>query len=515
MNILYIVDTFSVIEPLGVLQLSAITKAQGHKSFIAAIEDGGIEESIRKNNIHLAAFSFMSTEAQNFHHLSRRLRVLFPNLKMIAGGPHATYYPQIASRWPIDASVVGEGDAVLPEIVDCFENGKDISHIPNVHTKTRKNTLRRLVENLDSLPYADRELVENVEPFKYVRMKTFFATRGCPYKCTYCFNSAYNKMNKDNGEIFRRRSVKNLVGEIEQVIRKYPTDFVRFGDDTFVIQYDEWVEEFCEQYKKRVGIPFYFLIHPNLIAEDLIKALKGAGCHSVMMGIESGDAELRRKVLERYVSDERMLNAFKIFHKYDIKVFSNAILGLPASGLQEDLKSLKFTLDCRPTYAGFTVFTPFPGTELYRYSREHGFINEDLNFEDGFPLSMQQKSCLNHITDKQKEIHQNIVVLGTVANAFPLLRKLIENHLIYWKPNRVFNLLAFFVRNYLITQIFPFRKSPRVFLRLVWKVMKIDLKNYAGKSKLTSEQKKELELLVSAPAADQKPPSEVTTLTSC
>lgn len=512
MNILYVVDSFSVIEPMGVLQLSAITRQHSHRSFVASVESGAIEKIIREQNIHVVAFSFMTTEAQSIHHLSRRLRILFPQLKMIAGGPHPTYYPQIADSWPIDAAVVGEGDAVIPEIMECWANGKDISHIPNVQTRGKRNSLRRLIHDLDSLPYADRELLANVEPFKYVRMKTFFATRGCPYKCTYCFNSAYNKMNKNNGEIFRRRSVENLVSEIEQVVKRYPTDFIRFGDDTFVMQYDAWVEEFCAKYKKRVGLPFYFLIHPNLITEELIKPLKEAGCHSVMMGIESGDAELRRKVLERYVSDERMLNDFKIFNKYGIKVFSNAILGLPASGLTEDLKSLNFTLESRPTYAGFTVFTPFPGTELYRYSREHGYIDNDLNFENGFPLSMQQNSCLNHITDKQKQIHQNIVALGPVANAFPWMRRLIVEKLIYWKPNALFGVIGFFVRNYLISKIFPFGKSPMIFLKIFWKVVKIDLKNYAGKLRKQEALPSDL---TEPPAASTAKTTEFSNLTSC
>ncbi len=478
MNILYVVDTFSVIEPMGVLHLSAISKAQGHKSFIAAIEKNNVEEKIGQHNIDCVAFSFMSTEARGFHQLAERLRALHPNLPIIAGGPHPTYYPQIIDSWPIDAVIVGEGEAVYPEIIKNLSEGKDISHISSVQTKHHKNSQKLLVENLDDIPFADRELLKDVAPYKYVRMKTFFGTRGCPYSCSYCFNSAYNKLYKGKGLIIRRRSVENLVSEIEQVVQKYPTDFVRFGDDTFVMKYDEWVEEFVEKYKKRVGLPFYFLIHPNLVTKKLIGAMREAGAHSVMMGVESGVERLRRKVLDRYVSDDTMVEAFNILRDNKIKVFSNTILGLPASTLKDDLTSLEFTLKCNPTYSGFTVFTPFPGTGLYKYSIENGYLDDVDSFEDSIPNSMQQGSCLKHITDKQKDIHKNILVLAPVANFMPFLKNLIVKHLIYWKPNKLFDTIGFFVRNYCNTLIFPFGKSLSTFILLFYKVLRIDKKNY-------------------------------------
>ncbi len=483
MNILYVVDTFSVIEPLGVLQLSAITKEQGHKSFAASIADGDVDVIFKKNNIDVVAFSFMTTEMCQFHALSKHLRQLNPDIHIIAGGSHPTYYPDIVDDWPIDAVIIGEGDLSFPEVLDCLENGKDFSHVSGVHTKKRKNETRHLVEDLDSLPFFDRELLSDKNPYKYIRMKSFFGTRGCPYRCSYCFNSAYNTMFKGKGSVLRRRSAESIVTEIEQVVKNYPTDFIRFGDDTFVMEHDQWVDEFCEKYKKRVGLPFYFLIHPNLVNHGLIKVLKDAGCHSAMMGIESADAELRRKVLDRYVTDETIQKAFKIMKDFDVKVFSNTILGLPSGNAEIDLKSLNFTLDCAPTYSGFTVFTPFPGTELYRYSKENGYLDEFENsLEEIIPTSMQSDSCLKHVSERQKEIHKNIILLGPIANALPALRKLIVNHLIYWKPNKFFKFIAFFVRNYLTMQIFPFRKSPLSFFHILKKVIKIDKHNYASKS---------------------------------
>src|SRR5690348_12827911 len=100
MNILYIIDTFSIVEPMGTLQLSAITKSRGHKSFVCAINDSDILRNLEENRIDAVACSFMSTESGRFNVLVRQIRARYPKMPIIAGGPHPTYYPQIAKTWP-------------------------------------------------------------------------------------------------------------------------------------------------------------------------------------------------------------------------------------------------------------------------------------------------------------------------------------------------------------------------------------------------------------------------------
>jgi len=478
MKVLFIVDTFSVVEPMGALQLSSILKRRGHQTDIAAIKDKDVLNHIAAFQPQAVACSVMTSEAARFHGILEDIRRRFPQLTLIAGGPHPTYYPKIMDTWPLDALVVGEGDLVIAPLLENLREGKSIRSLMNVHTKEFKNPQGSLVQRLDDLPFADRELLALKEPFKYIPMKSFFATRGCPYSCSYCFNSAFNSMHANKGKIMRRRSVESLIREIEDVKARYRMDFLRFGDDTFVMKYDAWVEEFVDKYRKRIGVPFYFLIHPNLAEERLVKALKEAGCYSIMMGIESGNEQVRRKVLGRNVSDATIKEAFRLYRKYDIKVFSNTILALPDTGLKEDLESLEFTLDCRPYYSGFTVFTPFPGTVLGEYVREKGYVSGLDAFSEAFPISMQAGSVLNTVTDRERDIHRNILVLASVANTFPWLRDIIVKHLIYWKPNFIFDGIGFCVRNYCNMRVFPFRKNVFAFWKLLKKVVRIDKDNY-------------------------------------
>ncbi len=481
---------------MGTLQLSGTLKARGHQNFICAIDDGDVYNKIETLRIDAIACSFMSTEAGNFNVVVHEIRRRFPKIAIIAGGPHPTYYPQIIDKWPLDAVVVGEGDLVVGPLLEALVHGGDIRKMSNVHTKQFKNPQGMLVEDLDTLAFADRELIADIAPFKYIPMKSFFGTRGCPYSCSYCFNSAFNKMHKDKGEILRRRSVKNLIAEIVEVKKNYNPDFIRFGDDTFVMKYDQWVIDFCEQYRAQVGIPFYFLIHPNLAEKKLVESLKRAGCHSIMMGIESGNENVRRKVLDRYVADQTILKAFHLFREYDIKVFSNTILALPETTLQDDLQSMEFTLDCRPFYSGFTVFTPFPGTALGEYSKQKGYVKGSDDFSDSFPISMQSGSILNTITDEQRRIHHNILALAPIANLFPITRKLITKKLIFMKPNMMFDFFGFVARNYCNMKIWPFGKSVYTFMKIFAKVVRIDKKNYTRQPSPVPQQVEEVPVAI-------------------
>jgi radical SAM superfamily enzyme YgiQ (UPF0313 family) len=483
MRVLFLVDLFSIIEPMGVMQLSAIVKARGHETSICTIEEQDIFKAIVQFKPQVLACSFMTTEALRFKGLLEEVRRRYPSLILVAGGPHPTYYPQIMDTWPLDALVVGEGDRVFSDLLENLCAGKSLRSLMNVHTKEFKNAQGDLVSDLDELPFVDRGLVGQREPFKFIPMKSFFATRGCPYNCAYCFNSAFNAMHQGKGSIVRRRSVENLILEIEQVKAHYQLDFLRFGDDTFVMKYDAWVEEFVEQYRRRIKVPFYCLMNPNLAEERLIKALKEAGCYSIMMGIESGNEVVRRRVLGRSVTDRSIKEAFRLYHKYDIKVFSNTILALPETGLKEDLESLDFTLDCHPCYAGFTVYTPFPGTALGEYVKEKGYVKADDPLGASFPISLQSGSVLNTVTDRERDIHRNILVLAPVANMFRSVRNLISKRLIYWKPNFIFDLVGFCVRNYCNWKTFPFSLGPIGFLYLLKKVVGIDKNNYRTRLK--------------------------------
>ena len=101
--------------------------------------------------------------------------------------------------------------------------------------------------------------------------KSFISARGCPYKCTYCFNKQYNDNYKGKGQILRVRSPQLVVDEIERVKNKYPLDTVTFTDDIFTLRPSGWIVEFADLYKKRIGLPFNITARASSVKKEEIE----------------------------------------------------------------------------------------------------------------------------------------------------------------------------------------------------------------------------------------------------
>lgn len=467
MKILFVVNDMSFIELLGVMQLSALAKEIGHRTRLGIINEHDILKLTGNERPDVVALSIMSVDAKVFEDLARAIKHKYKDILLIAGGTHPTFNPEIIDTWALDAIFVGEADGAFTDFLRIFDGGNSYLNIQNLHTKIQKNQLRPLVDDLDSLPFPDRDLVY----FKGghlidLNIRTFMASRGCAYNCTYCFNNKYRSLYLNKGRIVRRRSVNNIIEEILKVREKYPFNFVRFGDDNFLYRVDEWVEEFSREYKKRVNMPFYCLLRPNLVTEEMVKLLKSAGCHSVSMSIESGSENIRRTILKRKISDEEIKRAFDIVHDNGIYVYANSMVGIPYARTSDEIKTVGLAVKCKPIFPSFSVFTPFRGVELAEIAYKNHLVDGEL------PERTSGRSVLNCFTEKEKDLQENIVKLGPLAVNYPFLRPLIMNFLIYLPPNRLFFLIWVIYKNYLGTRyIWPIRGSLLYKLKLLSKAL--------------------------------------------
>ncbi len=472
MKILYVVNDMTHVEPLGVMQLSGISKQYGHKSVLGIAKEQDIIELIQKEEPGLVAVSALSTDANALKPIIDDIKVKFPSLTVIIGGPFPTFEPDMIDDWNVDAAVAGEGDLVFMDFLKAFEKGKDFSSIPNILTKKKKNALRPLIHDLDSLPYQDRELVYTEDRhLKYLNIKSFMASRGCAYSCAYCFNSAYNSKYKGKGKIVRRYSVDRIIDEIARVKKNYVMDFVRFGDDVFCYSLDSWLEEFSKKYRKKINLPFYCLLRPNLVSQDLINVLREAGLHSVSMSIEAGNEKLRKIVLNRDITNERLIKAFDMVHEAGVYTFVNSMIGLPNATIENELETLELNIRCKPSYPSSTIFTPFPGTRLGDKCFNEGLVSEDI------PESTFTCSILNCFSKKEKKIQMNLLHLGLLAVRFPWLKKFIIKLIFYCPKNFLFFLIWYTVRNYLGSKyIWPIRIKLKHKIKLAFRVLKFELK---------------------------------------
>jgi radical SAM superfamily enzyme YgiQ (UPF0313 family) len=393
-----------VIEPLGLMYLSASAKGQGHEIDLALTTDN-LEERIREFKPDVVGYSIMTGDQKFYLDLNQRLKTKMPFTTVI-GGPHATFFPEIVVQEGVDIVCRGEGEEAFCELLNSLRDGKDISGISNLYVKNNgkitKNEIRKFAE-IDSLPFPDRDLLSKIPSVKDGPIKHFIASRGCPFNCSYCFNEEYSLIYSGKGSRVRFRDPQKVVEEIKQVLSSSPTKFVYFQDDTFTLNAN-WLKKFSEVYSKEVSFPFHCHVRANTLDQTRAESLKRAGCYSVHIALETANDRIRNEILSRNMSQEQIVNACAILKKNDIKFLVQNIIGLPTGTIEDDLKTLELNIACKPDYAWVSIFQPYPGTRLGEYCRKNGLYNgnfEDLesNFFDSSKLNFSEeyKSQLSNL----------------------------------------------------------------------------------------------------------------------
>ncbi len=387
MRILFICKDISLSQPMGFLSLSAVLRARGHQTGLALAGRRGFLARVQDFKPDVLAYSVTTGFHRYYLELNRRLKAFLaesrkPPLTLV-GGPHATFFPEMVESEGVDAVCRGEGEDAIADFANALESGRDYTRIPNLWVKNGRgivrNDVRPLIEDLDRVPFPDRDLLFSLDHFtRESPVKVFFTNRGCPYLCTYCFNHKYNSLYCGKGEVVRYRSVENVLAEIREVRSKWPLKHLFFLSDNFILN-REWVREFAARYRAEIGLPFTCNVRANLVDEAVACDLREAGCVSVLFGVESGDEHLRNDVLKRNLSNELMLRAGRNLHAAGIRLYTQNILALPGETFSQALATLKLNQSLRPAYAWASIFAPYPSSELTEYAIRNGYFEGDPN----------------------------------------------------------------------------------------------------------------------------------------
>lgn len=299
----------------------------------------------------------------------------------VIGGPHPSSDPEGVMQ-TADALVVGEGEGAMMDIVRALANDRPIVGIPNTCVRTSAGRVvetprRNLIEDLDDLPFPDWKLLDGIhfrpratargpgyETRNLIRA-TIEGSRGCPYTCTYCSNSASMKDYRGKGTWRREKSVPRIIEEIK-ACRETLGGLHRllWADEVFMTS-TQRVRDFAEAYKREIDVPFDITERPEIIDEEKIKLLADAGLDYISIGFESGDERIRKAVLNRKTKLDVIKQAFLLPMKYGVRTHSFTMVGLPGQDEQSMLLTWKFLREIKPDSAQFTVFRPMRGTVLY------------------------------------------------------------------------------------------------------------------------------------------------------
>jgi anaerobic magnesium-protoporphyrin IX monomethyl ester cyclase len=295
---------------------------------------------------------------------ARKLKQINSRIHTVVGGYHPSAVPQNCLVDGIDQIIVGEGEAAMVDIIK--GNRNKIINARNME--------------FTELPWPDRKLIKNERNIQVAykdnkkRITSFQSHRACPFRCKYCADG-FNKVLYGNIKKapVRYRPIHDLLDEMQEVVRDYMLDLMKFSDPTWNTNIN-WVMEFCrEKIKRGFTTPFYPNIHAGVCAEEMFVLMADANCYEIAVGVESGSPKILKQI-GKGTTINSIKRCVKWAKRAGILVRGYFILGMPDE-TEEDLRLTEsFAEDLELDEYGFTILCPYPGTHMYD-SKNHTSVD--------------------------------------------------------------------------------------------------------------------------------------------
>lgn len=372
--------------PLGILMLAGyLEENSNHQVEVLDAQPSEftyeqLREIIAEKSPDVVGLTAMTFTLIDVFLACKLVREVLPEAKIILGGPHVHLFPnETIERPEVDFLIQGEGEIIFKEFLDRFDQPEQWRNIPGLvfvdDDGVVNNGIAPSSDDLDSLGMPARHKIDVTQYTSLLGrddvITTMFTSRGCPYRCTFCDRPFSPVLSG-----FRCRSAKHVADEMEQCVAMGINEAFIY-DDTFTVRRDR-VFELCEEIKKR-GIKFRWDVraHVNTITPELLAAMAEAGCDRVHYGVESGNDRML-KIIKKNSTIARIKEAFQWTKEAGMETLAYFILGQQTETAEDIKDSIKLAKELDPDYVHFTIFCPYPGTEIYLDGIKSGLIAKDV-----------------------------------------------------------------------------------------------------------------------------------------
>lgn len=370
--------------PLNLAYLAAFLEQNGYLSEIIDLDEGKnsyakLEDSLRLDNCFLVGLTFTTPLLENAKKTADKIKQI-KNIPIVVGGIHASLSPlECISYNNFNYVIEGEGEIPLLKLANYLTKSLPLlSQIGGLNYKVGSEKLRNINRekpvDLDTLPFPKRDLFLS-KSYKYPdtledKIMPIMTSRGCPGLCTYC-------CSKKVFPIVRLRTAKNIVDEIEDLVKKYGVKEIHIWDDNFTVS-KKRVLDFCTIIKER-GLKLKFSF-PNGVRADsvdynVLSALKSIGTYSLGFGVESGNEEILRSI-KKGITKEKTKEVFDLARKVGLETWGFFMLGLYGETKESIYDTINFAKELNTDIVKFNILMPFPGTEEYNRLEKDGLILE-------------------------------------------------------------------------------------------------------------------------------------------
>lgn len=413
--------------PLGLGYISASLKRAGYEVHCRNLShcDGSTEDLVAQAIAEVDPDVFgtggISPMYPKIQETLAAAKAAKPEMTTITGGGMLTSRPEkVMSLVPADIGVIGEGEHTVVELADALKGGRDIGSVegliyPDGKGGYTRTTPRPTFKDLDSLPWVDYEGFElstlldlqNVsdEPFFNFqddpRVLSMILSRSCPFSCTFCYHP--------NGKIYRERSLDDFFAEFEKRRAEYDINLLSIADELFSMK-KRRILEFCEGIAP-YNIAWTTQLHVRVIDEEVITAMKKAGCILNSYGLESANEKILIS-MKKKATVEQIENALDLTERNNICIQGNFIFGDPAETLETANDTMDWWSRNRKYKINLSILQSYPGAEVYdKALNEKKLIDADDTLTQGYcNITGLDEETITAINEKVVAFRNSLVV---------------------------------------------------------------------------------------------------------
>lgn len=371
-----------VYPPLGLAYIASSVLQHGHEARIIDCDGEtdywkAIEEACTGFKPDLVGFYTMTWTFRQAKKIFEFIKELIPGVISVVGGPNVTAFPvESLEIGGFDYAVQCEGEYAIKDLLDCIQGDKAIEQVRNLIYRAdgaiRINSVMDYVDDLDEIPFPAWNLLPVLAYNDIFTINRHFATmiasRGCPFKCTFCDRK--NRM----GSKWRIRSVENVLKEIEFLKSNYGIREIMFFDDNFIIS-RKWILEFCDRVRE-LNIKWECRTRVDTVNGEILRKMKESGCYRIRYGMESGNDEIL-KILKKDITVEKIRECAKNTNKVGIEIFAYFMMGLPHESLQNVEETVNLALEIDPDFVLFSKTILIPGSEIFDWAVQNRIISKE------------------------------------------------------------------------------------------------------------------------------------------
>ncbi len=385
------------------------------KVFRYGAPDEEVYDFLSANSFNIVGITCSFTARWRFvARIARQVKEIFPDVPVAIGGLFPTYRWEycLSSCDAVDFVMLGEAELTFAQVVENIDRGYDINdsckNVEGVAWRSGDrlfcNAKREYNDKLDVLPFPAWHLVDLKRYFSL--QKNIFelpapclpilSSRSCPNRCRFC------NMYIAHGYRWRACTSENTLEEIEYLMKRFGVRRFYFVDDNFSLDVER-AKRICRGIIERqldIKYNFHNGLSIKTIDYELVKLMKESGCTSVCLGIESGSERIRNEVYGKKLSTEKIFEVLNWCRKVGIPTIGYFMVGAPGETRAEFEESKRLLAKLPMSLATVSIYTPYPGTELYDECKKKGWLLETAVEDEN---RVEMFSCMLRTPDFEPE----------------------------------------------------------------------------------------------------------------